>query len=326
MKNPLVSFCIPTFNRAKFLRKTLESALNQTVNDFEIIIVDDASTDSTEEVVRGVSDKRIRYFRNQKNLGVPKNYNYVFSLARGEFLCLLEDHDLLEPNYLKELLPLFKVHPTLAFAFCAIMMIDQNGNKQIKYSHSLPKIIPGNKALRMFLTRLTCPCSLTTLIRRSSLADLKEPFSLKFWWYADINLWMQLVAKGDLGYVNSPLLQMRIREENHFLKDKEWETLFAVDQIHQENWKLLYPKRSFRGKVDRWIYAGAKTWNIFKFKANKIFLRQMDWSEEDIKNVNKFLPALGVFLVSVIDWFPTKIGIFFSHLYRSIWRLVYKSR
>jgi glycosyltransferase involved in cell wall biosynthesis len=281
MKNPLVSFCVPTFNRAAHLRETLDSALNQTEKDFEIIVVDDASTDSTEKIVGEISDSRVRYIRNDRNIGVPRNYNYVFSLARGDYICLLEDHDLLEPNYLKELLPLFKVHPELAFAFCSIVTIDDNGNKKINFSHLFPEILSGKKALRNLLVRVTCPCSITTLIRRSFLSDFKEPFSSEFWWYADINLWMQLAAKGDIGYVKSPLLQMRIREQDHFLKGKEWKTFLAVDKIHQVNWKLLYPKKSIRETIDRKLYEAAKTWNIIRFKANKIYLRQMDWSDED---------------------------------------------
>ncbi len=326
MKKPLVSFCVPTFNRADYLRQTLDSALNQTEEDFEIIVVDDASTDSTEKIMENISDPRIRYIRNSKNLGVPQNYNYVFSLAQGEYICLLEDHDLLEPNYLEELLPLFKTHPQLSFAFCSIVMIDQNGNKKINFSPTFPKIHSGRKALRNLLIRVTCPCSITTLIRKSFLSDFKEPFSSEFWWYADINLWMQLASKGDVGYVQSPLLQMRFREQDHFLKGKEWRTFFAVDRIHQANWKLLYPQKSIMGSIDQKFYEVAKTWNILRFKANKIYLRKMVWTDEDNENVSKFLSSPGVFLVYLIDYFPEKIAYLLSHSYRFIWELVHKPK
>ncbi|GEM_PF-3152458 len=324
MKKPLVSFCIPTFNRDAYLRQTLDSALNQTEKDFEIIVVDDASPDSTEKVVREYSDPRIRYYRNDKNLGVPKNYNYVFSLARGEYLCLLEDHDLLAPNYLKELLPLFKTNPKLSFAFCSIVMIDQNGEKQIKYSHPFPQIFSGKKALRRLLTRVTCPCSLTTLIRKSFLSDLEEPFSSEFWWYADIDLWMQLAARGDLGYVDNPLLQMRFREENHFLKGKEWETLFAVDKIHQANWKLLYPKKSIRETIDKGCYGAAKTWSIVKFRANKTYIRKMAWDSVDDKNIKEFLPRSGRFIMNLMDLCPTILGQMIGQIFQSVWKFAHK--
>ncbi len=324
MENPLVSFCIPTFNRAAHLGETLDSALNQTEKNFEIIVVDDASTDSTEKVVKGFTDPRIRYFKNNKNLGVPKNYNYVFSLAKGEYLCLLEDHDLLDPGYLEELLSLFKSHPELSFAFCSIAMIDQNGKKKIKYSHPFPKVISSKKALRRLLTRITCPCSLTTLIRRSFLCNFEEPFSSDFWWYADINLWMQLAAKGDLGYVDKPLLQMRFREENHFLKGKEWKTLFAVDKIHQANWKLLHPEKSIREIIDRGLYGAAKTLNIAKLKANKTYFRNMPWDNDDSKNARVFLPMTGRFIINLMDLCPTKLGQIVAQAFQSVWKYAHK--
>ena len=97
---PLVSLCLPTYRRERYLGRTIASALAQTESDFEIVVVDDCSPDASAAVVERFADPRVRYVRNRENLGVPENLNRAFSLARGEFLLLLEDHDLLAPAFL----------------------------------------------------------------------------------------------------------------------------------------------------------------------------------------------------------------------------------
>jgi len=87
---PMVSICVPAFRRAAFIGRAISSVLMQTVEDFEIIVVDDCSPDNTKEVVEAFSDSRIRYVRNERNLGVPANLNYAISLTKGRFLVLLE--------------------------------------------------------------------------------------------------------------------------------------------------------------------------------------------------------------------------------------------
>lgn len=85
---PRVSIGLPVYNGEVFLAETLNSILSQTFQDFELIICDNASTDQTQEICRKFArqDERIRYYRNEANLGAAKNFNRVFSLARGSIL------------------------------------------------------------------------------------------------------------------------------------------------------------------------------------------------------------------------------------------------
>ena len=93
---PRVSIGLPVYNGQEFLEETLHSILNQTFNDFELIICDNASTDRTAEICRSFAkrDRRIRYYRNEINLGAAKNFNGVFFLARGEYLKWSDNDDL----------------------------------------------------------------------------------------------------------------------------------------------------------------------------------------------------------------------------------------
>ncbi|AAL80893.1 glycosyl transferase [Pyrococcus furiosus DSM 3638] len=93
MSRPTVSVIIPTHNRAKLLKRAIISVLNQTFEDFEIIVVDDASSDNTPNIIESIKDSRIRYIRLEKNSGAPTARNIGIKKARGKFIALLDDDD-----------------------------------------------------------------------------------------------------------------------------------------------------------------------------------------------------------------------------------------
>ena len=147
MSSPLVSLCIPAYNRARFLGSALDSLLNQTFKDFEIIVVDDCSPDNIKDVVSKYDDPRIRYYRNETNLGVPSNYNKVFSLARGEFVCLFGDHDEADPHFLEKSLEIMRDDFEVVFTVPGLVVIDEEGRPAERYEKSNPKVMPGQEML-----------------------------------------------------------------------------------------------------------------------------------------------------------------------------------
>ena len=99
---PKVSVVIPTFNRAEFLRTAIMSVLNQTYNDFEIIVVDDNSSDHTHQVVKSFKDDRIKYFHHVINLGPAAARNTAISASNGDYLAFLDDDDEWFPHKLQK--------------------------------------------------------------------------------------------------------------------------------------------------------------------------------------------------------------------------------
>jgi glycosyltransferase involved in cell wall biosynthesis len=101
-KYPLVTIGIPTYNRAGIsLTSTLDSALNQSYPNLEIIISDNCSTDNTSQTIRGYNDERIRYIRQAKNIGSNNNYNACLNAAKGDYFLLLHDDDLIDHDLIK---------------------------------------------------------------------------------------------------------------------------------------------------------------------------------------------------------------------------------
>src|SRR3974377_1497390 len=97
---PLISICIPCYNGEGFIARTLESVLTQTFGDFEVLIADNKSTDSTISVIRTYPDPRIKVVQNESNLGLERNWNKVLSMASGRYVKLLCADDLLYPECL----------------------------------------------------------------------------------------------------------------------------------------------------------------------------------------------------------------------------------
>ena len=101
MSDILFSIIIPTYNREKFIVKTIQSVLSQTYTNFELIIVDDGSTDNTEKFVRNVKDNRIKFFKKEnKERGAARNYGT--NKAKGDYITFLDSDDLLYSKYLEE--------------------------------------------------------------------------------------------------------------------------------------------------------------------------------------------------------------------------------
>ena len=99
---PLVTVAIPTYNSGdRFLSDAINSVLDQSYENFEILVADNCSPDNTAEVVAGFDDPRIRYVKHAENLGANGNFNYCVEHARGEYLLLLSDDDLIDPDFLQ---------------------------------------------------------------------------------------------------------------------------------------------------------------------------------------------------------------------------------
>jgi len=97
---PFFSIVLPTYNRASFLQRSISSVLSQTFTDFELIIIDDASTDNTKDVIETFNDERIRYFKNGKNRERSVSRNKGIELSRGKYICFLDSDDIYRPEHL----------------------------------------------------------------------------------------------------------------------------------------------------------------------------------------------------------------------------------
>ncbi|MCL4378622.1 MAG: glycosyltransferase family 2 protein [Actinobacteria bacterium] len=111
LKNPLFTIAIPVFNRLNYFKEALKSVLNQSFNDFELVIVDDCSTDGTWEYIRAINDPRVKIFRNKSNVGIVPNWRHCIERAQGTWFKFLMSDDLMFPDSLFILDKLIKKYP-----------------------------------------------------------------------------------------------------------------------------------------------------------------------------------------------------------------------
>lgn len=127
MNNPLFTIAIPVW-KTRFLKEAVGSVLNQTIGDFELIIVNDDSPDPVEDVMSCFNDSRIRYFKNDKNIGsvnLVDNWNKCLAYARGKYFVLLGDDDMLEPDFMEVFVALTGEYPDLDVYHCRAKIINE---------------------------------------------------------------------------------------------------------------------------------------------------------------------------------------------------------
>lgn len=127
-QQPLVSIITPTYNRPDYLRVALRSAIRQTYRNIEIIVSDNCSAENPQAIIDSFQDSRIRFSRNNENLGMFANTMGAFKMARGKYVASLLDDDMWAEDFLAKLVPPLEKNPNLSLAFCDHYIIDANGD------------------------------------------------------------------------------------------------------------------------------------------------------------------------------------------------------
>ncbi|HPH98253.1 MAG TPA: glycosyltransferase [Anaerolineaceae bacterium] len=124
---PLITILVGNFNYGRFVGQTIQSVLEQDFKDFELIVVDNASTDHSDEVIRSFSDPRLRYIRNDRNLGATESGNKVLQLVRGKYFAFLCSDDYYLPGHLSQMMAAMEAHPECDLATTTFTGVDEHG-------------------------------------------------------------------------------------------------------------------------------------------------------------------------------------------------------
>jgi glycosyltransferase involved in cell wall biosynthesis len=211
-----VGVILVTYGRAHVLPTTIASILNQTLEDFQLLISDDCSPDETEAICRGFveSDSRVTYRRNRSRLGMPGNLNSALMEVPGDLIANLHDGDLCDPCLLERWRDALLQCPTAGFVFNAYRHLTADGSVREITREPLPSCFPGRVLLEDVYFRrwrFDSPVWGTVMARRSAY-DRVGRFDERFGYYADVAMWMCLAEEFDVAYVNEPLLTLPSRE------------------------------------------------------------------------------------------------------------------
>ncbi|HEY5640729.1 MAG TPA: glycosyltransferase [Dehalococcoidia bacterium] len=209
MSKPKVSVIIPTYNRAHLIRETLKSVLAQTFRDYEIVVVDDGSTDDTGSVVAKVTPEA-RYIY-QENTGIPEVLNVCIREARGEYVQHLGSDDLLVDDTLARSAALLDAHPNVAMVHGAAWLIDQTGKRQSIMRPEFATgdyIRSGREEIRDLL--LSNHVVAPTVMARRQVMMGAGLYDARFGLYEDWNLWTRIAKQHDVAYSHDPLVSYRV--------------------------------------------------------------------------------------------------------------------
>jgi glycosyltransferase involved in cell wall biosynthesis len=241
-KTPRVSIGLPVYNGEEFISEALDSLLNQSFCDFELIISDNASTDRTENICQDYAhkDKRIRYFRNQRNVGMFRNFNRVLELSRGEYFKWAAHDDICSPRFLEECVRALDSDQSVILCFTRTKVTDKDGLHLFSPGSFLGKAdsLKAEERFGDVLSNLVACDHLFGLIRTDVL---KKTGKYSNYWTADKGLIAELSLWGRFAEIEQELLSRR----SHAAQ--------ATEASLEDKYKFINPHR--RDPLPYQIYA-----------------------------------------------------------------------
>ncbi len=216
MSEPLVSICVPTANRANFLKRSLDGILAQDYRNLEILIGDNASTDETAELCRAAAanDPRVHAIRREKNIGIYPNHNSLIEQSKGEFIAFLHDDDEFKPSLVREEIGFLAAHTEAGFVSPDWTLIDEQGTMLGARNHPVPELQEGASYIeRTMRAGRSCVGLSGTMIRRSALGDIrfdeKGPIG-----FGDFILWFKIAERWQVGHIPKQLYSYRLHTKS----------------------------------------------------------------------------------------------------------------
>ena len=239
---PKVSVLMPIYKtKDKYLREAIESVLNQTFTDFEFLILDDCPEDSREEIVKSFDDKRIRYVKNEQNLGITPSRNKLIDMAKGEYLAVFDHDDVSLPERFAKQVAYLDEHQDVGVVSCKVKtMIRGKTSKN-----------PTNDAdIRLALMRVCALNHPASMIRKSVLTDNNIRYEEEFSPSEDYALWCRLIPFTKFHNINEVLFHYRDHTENtsHKQDNKMRNATLAIWSFVKNDNPTLYDEFLLKAK------------------------------------------------------------------------------
>lgn len=210
---PKVSICIPTFNSENYLYQSIESAIRQKGQDFEIVVVDNCSTDQTVTLIRDFqkrSDRCINFYKNDRNIGLVGNFNKCLEYAQGEYIKFLCSDDLLLPECIEYMASALDTRQSVSLVCSGRLILNEFGEKLgLNKYLSKETIIRGSSATSRCLFGGNYIGEPTAVMFRKK--DLNNHFFREdLLQLTDLEMWFRLLEKGDLLSIGNPMCAIRL--------------------------------------------------------------------------------------------------------------------
>lgn len=256
MSEPTVSVILPVYNGENYLRFAIESVLKQSFQDFELIVVDDGSKDSTPEVARGYGE-RVRYV-GQENTGVAGAFNHGLRVAEGKYISWLSHDDVFLPEKLEKQVAALEGHEGPAVCYTDIQMIGSRG--EVVLEHELPEYGRGETLRHVLTGGPVCSACYSVMYDRRCIEEV-GPYSEVWRYTQDVDMLSRFARRFPLVRVAGALMQVREHEQRG-IRSKKWERevpKFFRERIESIPFEELFPEKgagaskSERSAAYRWL-------------------------------------------------------------------------
>jgi glycosyltransferase involved in cell wall biosynthesis len=255
MSSPVISVVMPAYNCAGFLRESLDSLLGQTFSDFELIIINDGSTDNTADIIRSYKDNRIIYAENSKNEGLVFTLNRAIGMARGRFIARMDGDDICLPQRLQQQLNFFNAHPHAEILAAWIELMDEDGKFFGYWAEEKNASTP--QKIRSQLAKDNCIAHPTVMAKADLLSKYKYNAAQSS---EDYDLWLRITADNIPIYkLEEVLVRYRINrnsltrkwQKNVFFEIARTKWVFVRQQLAKGKFNGFIAKTFFYMLLDR---------------------------------------------------------------------------
>jgi glycosyltransferase involved in cell wall biosynthesis len=295
-----ISICVPTYNRVKYLENLLDILVTLPNQNYEIIVVDNKSTDYTSEIFKNPKYKKVKYFQNQENIGMANNWNRCIELASGDYIIIVHDDDLVTPKLFTEYRKILKKYPDAGLIFSYAGIIDENARKLGYY-----KVLKGNIVFReasLFKLLIT-----ENFIRASGVLVKKDcyqkvgKFTNKYLFRNDHDMWLRISLYYSAIYRDDLLFNYRIHSENISLNFRQ-KRLLAENLNSLKNCYTLLNSNVKNYKNLRELIELFYRYKIKEYYQNYITAKNL---KDSVKNIIKI--NLKFYLITTLEFIKSFI-------------------
>jgi glycosyltransferase involved in cell wall biosynthesis/predicted SAM-dependent methyltransferase len=217
---PTVSVIMPSYNHARYVGMAINSVLGQSLQDIELIVIDDGSTDGTQDILRGIKDERVRCVLRDRNVGASQGSNEGLAMARSPYVAMISSDDLFAPTKLERQLAEFNAGGDVTAVFCVPRLIDGAGNALPAGTHFLQQLFVAGRwtraeVLRRLFRTGNFFCHPSVMVRREVYGCV-GPYDIRMSSLGDLDMWMRMAiaCAGDFVTLDGELVDFRIHDGN----------------------------------------------------------------------------------------------------------------
>ncbi len=241
---PLVSVIMSVYNGEQWLKEAVDSIVGQTYTHWEFIIIDDASNEVTQQLLRSYTDSRIKVYRKDNQQGLTKNLNYAIGLCQGDYIARMDADDISMPGRLARQVEYFAAHPEISVVSSFIEMTDEKGNPQKPWKDDRRADNP--EKIRKMLPWKNCMAHPSVLVRKKVFDSFR--YNEKQVHSQDWDLWLQLEAHHVLiGKIKEPLLRYRLVTRSMTASSLKRSAFRKNHETYKNYLRLVWRQKKFNG-------------------------------------------------------------------------------